>query len=127
MAHMLQWLTRRRRNAELERGASDLRTAARHCLDGRQNELLEVSVGTSSWPVRVCDISANGIEIVVGQLHEPDTILSARIEHTGREFAREVNLRVVHVIRRFDGYWITGCAFDVPLHPSEQWLLERDH
>jgi hypothetical protein len=117
---MLQWLLRRRPKEEEQPAFPDeQRSAARHVCDRKINEHLLATVGVSSWPALVRDISTKGIRFVVGQRHEPGMRLPLRLDNVRQNFSRPLEIDVVHITRRADGYWITGCTFAQELRPEE--------
>lgn len=115
---MLQWLLRSKNRRPPELLPDDKRSAPRYRFNYRANVPLTVSIGVSSWPAMVRDLSSTGMCLVIGQRHEPGTCLPARLAHAERDLRHYVRLRVVHVVRRPDGYWTTGCVFEEPLPPG---------
>lgn len=115
---MLQWLlSSKRRSPELLPG--DKRTAPRYRFNYKGFVPLSVAVGTSSWPALVRDLSQTGISLVIGQRYDVGSDITARLKRKDRDQYCMLNLRVVHVARRADGHWTTGCIFDQPMHPDD--------
>jgi hypothetical protein len=112
---MLQWLMRRRNE---QRHPNDQRHVLRHELGGKRSRALDVSVGVTGWPALIRDISSAGVGLIVGQRHPPGAQISAKILDSASDLKLQVRLRVVHVERRSDGNWNTGCTFEPPLLPQ---------
>jgi hypothetical protein len=112
---MLQWLMRRRCE---QRHPNDQRHVLRHELGRKRSRALDVSVGVSGWPALIRDISSTGVALIVGQRHSPGAQISAKIQDPAIDLKLQVRLRVVHVERRLDGNWNTGCTFESPLLPQ---------
>ncbi|MBY0526339.1 MAG: PilZ domain-containing protein [Gemmataceae bacterium] len=89
----------------------DQRAAPRVACDRKTNENLIVSVGMASWPALVRDISTSGVSLVIGQRHEPGTRLPMCLVNTRKDLRCPIEMEVVHTLRRPDGYWLAGCAF----------------
>jgi hypothetical protein len=83
------------------------------------NDRLIVSIGTSSWPAIVADISTTGIGLVVGIRHDPGTTLPIDLYCTSSGYTRSLRVRVVRTQRMPDGHWFCGCRFDEPIHHEE--------
>jgi hypothetical protein len=122
---MFQWLTKlgtstpqRPVPVALPMGA-ERRRAVRYSCDLQVNDRLVVSIGTSSWPAVVADISTTGIGLVVGVRHDPGTTLPIDLYCTASGYARSLRVRVVRTQRMADGHWFCGCRFDEQLQHEE--------
>jgi hypothetical protein len=105
-------------SATLPPGA-ERRQAIRHNCDLRVNDRLIVSIGTSSWPAVVADISTTGIGLVVGIRHDPGTTLPLDLYCTSNGLSLALRVRVVRTQRMPDGHWFCGCCFDEQIGNAE--------
>jgi hypothetical protein len=118
---MFQWLQRWRSSGgtqALPRGA-ERRQAVRYSCDLKVNDRLIVSMGSSSWPAVVADISTTGIGLVVGIRHDPGTTLPLDLYCTANGFSLALRVRVVRTQRMPDGHWFCGCRFDEQIGHQE--------
>lgn len=106
---MFGWLMGRRK----PRGpvGAERRTSVRHPCGLQVNDRLVVSVGLSSWPAIVQDISTTGIGLVLGIRHDPGAALAIELFCTTNGYSRNVRAQIVRTRRLPDGYWFCGCAF----------------
>jgi hypothetical protein len=79
--------------------------------------------GSTSWPARTVDVSAGGIALVLGRRFEPGAVLCVRLESADGEVARELLLRVVHVVADVGGSWRLGCRLAGELEEDELRVL----
>jgi len=61
-------------------------------------------------PVRVRDVSANGLGLLSSRRFERGTILLLQIQDDGDSNPPLIIGRVVHVSAQADGTWLVGCA-----------------
>jgi len=61
-------------------------------------------------PVRVRDVSANGIGLLSTRRFERGTMLLLQIEEDGDSLPPLIIGRVMHVSAQADGHWLVGCA-----------------
>src|SRR5262245_37343263 len=99
------------------------RTSTRRPLHPKCRDQLHVSVGISSWPVDILDLSPTGIGLLIGQRHETGTLLPLQIVHPALNITLPMQIQVVRTVRRHDGYWVTGCTFQRRLDAGEVELL----
>lgn len=102
-----------------ERVGAERRIAKRHPCDLKVNDRLVVSVGLSSWPAIVADISTTGIGLVLGVRHDPGAALQIELFCASNGYARSIRAQIVRTKRMPDGYWFCGCAFDEQLDHGE--------
>ena len=118
---MFRWLQRLRNGnstGALPKGA-ERRQAVRYACDLKVNDRLIVSIGSSSWPAVVADISTTGIGLVVGIRHDPGTTLPLDLYCTSSGFSLALRVRVVRTSRMPDGHWLCGCCFDEQIGHAE--------
>jgi hypothetical protein len=99
--------------------ALERRIAARHPCDLQVNDRLVVSIGSSSWPAVVHDISTTGIGLILGIRHDPGTSLPLDLYCTSSGFSRTMRVTIVRTMRLPDGHWFCGCAFEEQLDHRE--------
>jgi hypothetical protein len=80
---------------------SDLEVSCQPALTGTQAE----------WTVRVGNVSAEGILLLVYRRFEPKTLLQIGWQSPGEDTPHTLLVRVIHVIPQRDGGWGMGCAF----------------
>ncbi|HEV3259047.1 MAG TPA: PilZ domain-containing protein [Gemmataceae bacterium] len=71
------------------------------------------------WRVAVRNISPGGIRLALGSGLAPGTVLRLRLSRPGRDVSVLVSARVVYVLEKPAGHFITGCAFDRLLSEDE--------
>jgi len=72
-----------------------------------------------AWQVAVRNVSPGGVRLVLGNGLPPGTALRLRLSRPGRDIAVVVSARVVYVLEKPAGCFITGCAFEQPLHDDQ--------
>ena len=82
--------------------------------------------GSTSWPARTVDVSAGGIALVLARRFEPGAVLCVRLESTDGEVARDLLLRVVHVLPDVGGAWRLGCRLAGELEEDELRALRAE-
>ena len=70
------------------------------------------------WRAIVCDVSKDGIGLLLSQCFEPGTLLTLELPELGDNPPRNLQARVVRVVPGQEGRWLTGCALLSPL-PTE--------
>ena len=100
--------------------------------DRRAAERFPVNAGTSCplvspvledfGPVRIKDISAAGVGLLVPERLEPGMLLAVTLSNPGRSFHKTVMVRVTHVSPAH-GLFLVGGTFDVPLRYDEWTAL----
>lgn len=82
--------------------------------------------GSTSWPARTVDVSAGGIGLVLARRFEPGAVLCVRLQSTDGEVARDLLLRVVHVLPDVGGTWRLGCRLAGELDEDELRALRAE-
>jgi serine/threonine protein kinase len=67
------------------------------------------------WPLVVHDLSAGGMGILLARRFEPGTVLNVELVEQLNEKPTRFPVKVVRLQRDKAGYWLHGCAFEVPL------------
>jgi hypothetical protein len=62
------------------------------------------------WRGTVCDISTDGLGLLLRQRFEPGTLLAVEMPTLPRQCSRTLGARVARVTCGPDGNWVTGCA-----------------
>ena len=70
-------------------------------------------------PVRVRNISATGISLVVPQAYDPGTTMPVELKSVSRNVSRTVEIAVVYCIDHPSGEAILGGAFTAPLSEED--------
>ncbi|HEV3115902.1 MAG TPA: PilZ domain-containing protein [Gemmataceae bacterium] len=68
---------------------------------------------------RVCDISPNGIRLLLGHTFTLGDTVSIEPIRTKEPFGRALEARVIYANEEKRGAWIIGCEFVVPLSDDE--------
>lgn len=84
------------------------RSAVRHLIT---SDRLMASLRGNSAVVRVRNLSATGISLVLPHAVEAETVLPLELLNLGRMFICKVDMRVVYTLEHPSGDWILGCAF----------------
>jgi hypothetical protein len=71
------------------------------------------------WPIRVTDISTDGLSLILSRAVASGTILSIDLFNANRGSAQRVHLRVVRCMPHPSGEWIAGTKFLIPLSDFE--------
>lgn len=106
-------------NKPAPRLGAERRIAVRHECGLQVNDRLIVSVGLSSWPAIVRDISTTGIGLILGIRHDPGASMPLDLFCTTNGYSRTLHVQIVRTQRQPDGYWFCGCAFDESLDHTE--------
>jgi len=72
-----------------------------------------------TWQVAVRNVSQGGLRLVLGNGLPPGTALRLRLSRPGRDMTVVVSVRVVYVLEKPAGCFITGCAFEQPLRDDQ--------
>jgi hypothetical protein len=100
--------------------------------DRRAEERFPVNAGASCsfvspvvedfGPVKILNISMEGIGLIVSRRVEPGTLLAVTLENTAKSFTRTVLVRVVHSTPR-PGNFLVGGKLTAPLAYQELTML----
>ncbi|MBY0527894.1 MAG: hypothetical protein K2R98_31140 [Gemmataceae bacterium] len=121
-----RWRLRKRAkpNAPSE---SNRREAVRYNINLETSCLLIAAVEGDLSPVRVRNISAGGISLVLNHGCEPDTIMTVQLLNRPRMYMCKVDVRITYIVEHPSGDWILGGAFNRKLTDEElRSLLARD-
>jgi len=89
--------------------------------------LLIAALEGDSSPVRVRNISAGGISLVLSHGVEPDTLLTVQLLNRPRMFLCKIDVRITYVVEHPSGDWILGGAFTRKLTDDElRSILAKD-
>jgi hypothetical protein len=75
---------------------------------------------------RICDISQNGIRLVLGHAFELGEEVAIEPIRTRQTFKRALQARVIYSNEEKRGAWLIGCEFTVPLTAQELETLTED-
>jgi hypothetical protein len=73
-------------------------------------------------PVRIKDVSTDGIGLLLGRHVEVGTLLAVSVVNQARAFQKTLTVRVIHVTP-VHGLFLIGGTFDVPLRYEELTAL----
>lgn len=76
-------------------------------------------------PARICDISARGLGLLMGQRYEPGSLLSLELPDTPQSIPSTLLVRVANVRERKGVGWIHGCAFASHLNGNDMQAAFR--
>jgi CheY-like chemotaxis protein len=68
------------------------------------------AIGDTPWPVRIRNLSAGGVGLVLGRWFEPGKLLIVLLPAEGREASRMVQARVLRTTKQPNSDWFLGCA-----------------
>jgi PilZ domain len=80
--------------------------------------LSAVDCHEARW-VRVQDLTASGVGLVLPHDYEPGTALLVELHNLKEGYARTLRVRVMHSTSQGDGTWLVGCALFEPLPDAE--------
>ncbi len=75
------------------------------------------------WPAKVCNISADGVGLLLRRPFEPGTLLTLTLQSADASVERTMLVRVLHLKSRSRNEWLAGCAFVSELSDSELQAL----
>lgn len=126
----LSWWTRwrsRRRAPAPEPAESNRRQSYRFDINLDTSCLLIAALENDVSPVRVRNISAGGISLVLSHGVETHTILTVQLLNRPRMFLCTVDVRVTYAVEHPTGDWILGGEFNRKLTVEElRALLAKD-
>lgn len=70
-------------------------------------------------PVRIKNVSGEGIGLVTGQKLEPGLLLAVTLVNPSKSFAKTMMVRVMHVTPQPGATFLVGGAFETPLTYDE--------
>jgi hypothetical protein len=76
----------------------------------------------SEWPLRIQDVSVDGIALVMGRRFEPRSVLLVEVSDPKGERCRQLLVRVVRAAPLADKTWLVACVF---AHRLEKEDLEN--
>lgn len=71
------------------------------------------------WPATVCDISLEGIGVLVGEPFRPGTMLGVELTSPDETLEYTMFAKVMHIQELADGRWRAGCSFTRKLTEEE--------
>jgi PilZ domain len=74
-------------------------------------------------PVKILNISTNGIGFVTTEQVHPDLLFAIRLVNPAKKFSRIMLVRVVHVTPQTGGTFMVGGQFETPLSYEELCIL----
>ena len=78
---------------------------------------------TASLPMKLYDVSAGGIGLLVKRHIQPGSVLVLKLAKPTEDLPDSLFLRVVHATPEHNGEWFLGCAFASPLAEEEVQAL----
>ncbi|MFN4258734.1 MAG: PilZ domain-containing protein [Gemmataceae bacterium] len=80
---------------------------------------LIASVEGEAQPVKVRNISAGGISLIVPRGFEPHSVLTLQLVNKLKNYRCDVRIRVIYCLEHPTGEWILGAAFTRNLTDEE--------
>ncbi len=111
LAWWSHWRARFRKNKLPGPSAADRRESFRYGISLETSVRLMAAVEGDNTPVRVRNISAGGISLVINRGVDPDTLLNVELLNRPNMFLCKVQVRVTYVVEHPTGDWIIGGAF----------------
>jgi PilZ domain len=111
--------------SETNRGASDDLTADERRASVRHVCNLDTLCQPSDadepkrWPATVCDISLEGIGVLVREPFQPGTVIGVDLTSPDETLEYTMFAKVMNVQALADGRWRAGCAFTRKLSDDE--------
>lgn len=105
------WRSRGRRPKTTELAGAERRETMRYGIGLDTSGRLIAAVGNDPTQVRVRNISAGGISLVLNHGVEPDTILEVQLLNRPTMFLCKVQVRITYIVEHPSGEWILGGAF----------------
>jgi hypothetical protein len=113
----------RRRSQPADRRTGERRTTQRHgCFLDAFCRRVGASV-VERFPAAASDLSARGINLLLRQPFQLDSLLTLELDGAGRGLSRLLLVRVKHIIEQAPGEWLMGCAFEEQLSNAEVQAL----
>jgi len=98
---------------------AERREAIRYGISLETSARLMAAVEGDTAPVRVRNISAGGISLVLGRGVDPDTMLNVELLNRPNMFLCKVQVRVTYAVEHPSGDWIIGGSFNRKLADLE--------
>ena len=95
------------------------RVATRHPCSLMTSCRLLAAVRGGATPIRVRNISATGVSLVVGRNFNSGELLNIELKHTTRNVVRTLQVRVVYCIEHPGGESIVGGSFTQAMNPDD--------
>ncbi len=114
---------RRGKPAPAKASGADRRTSIRYGISLETSGRLIASIEDDPLPLRVRNISAGGISLVLHRGVEPDTVIEVQLLNRPQMFLCVVQVRVTYIVEHPSGDWILGGAFVRKLTDEEVRLL----
>lgn len=118
---MFKWLFRKENKKKPP--VVERRGAERHPIGIKVADELTVSVGLSSWPAVVCDISTTGIGLIMGMRPSQASAFPIKLRCNKRGVSYTLEAYVVRAILLPDGNWFCGCVFQQPLQEADLQVI----
>jgi len=119
LRNCLSWFGR----AEKERSEKERRDTVRYTITLETSCRLLAMVQGESNPVRVRNISAGGISLVLNNEVPADTLLEIELLNRPQMFLCKLQVRITYRVEHPTGDWIIGGAFTRRLSDEELKLL----
>jgi hypothetical protein len=84
---------------------------------------LIASVGDTSWPARVLDLSTRGVRLMLRRRFEEGAHVVVELANGLKMYSHAVSMRVTHVARDADGAYFIGGEFERRLTHDELMAL----
>jgi len=84
------------------------------------------AIPENKQPAQACDISREGLKLLLAHKFERGTTLKIRTVNDGPEKLRSVTAEVRYAVPTCQGKWIVGCAFLKELSEKELWSWVKD-
>jgi hypothetical protein len=119
------WWRRRRKSREI--AEANRRESIRYNINLETSCLLIAALEGDPVPVRVRNISAGGISLVLNRGIEPDTMLTIQLLNRPRMFFCKIEVKITYIVEHPSGDWIAGGSFTRRLTDEElRSLLAKD-
>jgi hypothetical protein len=119
------WRRRRRRKRTL--AEANRRDAIRYNINLETSCLLIAALEGDPMPVRVRNISAGGVSLVLHRGIDPETLLNVQLLNRPRMFFCKIDVKITYIVEHPSGDWIVGGSFTRRLTDDElRSLLAKD-
>ena len=108
------------RSANKELSPAERRASIRHvCRLETLCQPADTEEPVQRWPATVCDISLEGMGVLLGEPFKPGTILGVELTSSDETLEYTMFAKVMHIQELADGRWRAGCSFTRKLSDDE--------
>lgn len=99
------------------------RESERFPVNANSSCVLAGPVATDFGPVRVKNVSNNGIGLITSKKVEVGTLLAVKLANPAKNFAKTMLVRIAHVTQQPGNTFLVGGTLDTPLTYEELTML----